>query len=855
MNAADSQPLSPPIRHRSDKTVGELRDPAVLLAIAFFLFVPRQILLAEQPERPVPVRSDSYGDPLPKGVRFRLGSVRFRHDAAVTALAWLPDGHTLVSAGADYTVRHWQIPGGKQLAKWDNMPCTAFSLDGRILACKGKDGAIRIIDSAAGKELCQIRAPKNSNPGAISADGKFLAAIEWKKGLHLLAVDSGKELGFLEGKVLPSWDPLLFSPDSRSVIVKTENGVYRWSIDTGAKSKILIDNKSFPVVHSIVFSPDGKTLAAVLGDGASNIVSLRSWPAGKELQRLQAEDYALTALAFSRDGKLLAGGGLGCLRLWELATGKELRRFEGLEGEIIDVAFSPDGSLLASASNDGGITVREVEAKRVPRPLTGLSHRIAAIAATADSRRLLTHACDGALTLWDGRDGRRLRTVAHWDGSAIAFRLAPDGSRLLVLPWFDSTLWWDVAGGRSLPAFSGISERASCGDFSPDSALLALGGFDGLVHLRATAQGSEVRCLKDKETDKVVCDLAFAPDGRTLAVSHTDGKLTLWDLKTGRPRHRIAGPGRKHTWKLLFSSDSRLLAVVWEDAHAIHLFETLSGQEIRQVRIHPAEIGSLAFAPDNRTLAVGDKDPLDGVTVPEHSINLWDSLTGKQIQHLRGHQGAIHTLIFCPDGASLLSGSDDRTVLCWDTTDVIHRRPASKELSAVRLAELWADLAAPDAARAQQAVAELIQAPHATVPFLEKSLPPLLPPDRVRIAAWIDDLDHEEFARRERASEELAKLGEPAAPALRWALQQKPSLEMRRRIDALLEALDARPISPDRLRTIRTLQVLETIGTPQARRVLEGLAQGAADAMPTLAAKAALLRLDRRNAQSTPPKR
>ena len=62
-----------------------------------------------------PVRTDHYGDPLPPGVRFRLGTLRLHHSA--NAFAWLPDGRTLASAGTDGTVRLWQIPGGKQIAK------------------------------------------------------------------------------------------------------------------------------------------------------------------------------------------------------------------------------------------------------------------------------------------------------------------------------------------------------------------------------------------------------------------------------------------------------------------------------------------------------------------------------------------------------------------------------------------------------------------------------------------------------------------------------------------------------------------------------------------------------------------
>jgi len=475
--------------------------------------------------------------------------------------------------------------------------------------------------------------------------------------------------------------------------------------------------------------------------------------------------------------------------------------------------------------------------------LTGVVYRLAAVALSADGRMLLTSAHEGALTLWDGRDGKRLRTLAHGGSRVQSLLLAPDGSRALVLPNIGAMpLWWDVAKGRRLPAFSGIPKGATCVAFSPDSAVLALGSYDGVVHLYETRNGREVRPLQAKEDAEVVSKLAYAPDGRTLAVSHTDGNLILWDLQTGQPRRLLLDSRLKRLWKLLFSPDSRLLIVVGED-HLLHVFETLSGQEVRQLRIDPFELGSLAFAPDNRTVAVGDAQPTVGVLVPENAIHLWDLPTGKQIHILRGHQREIHTLAFSANGASLVSVSDDTTVLCWDTTLLTHRHRVSKELSAACSIELWTDLDATDAARAQRAVAELIQAPDTALPFLEKSLPPVPRAKMTRIASLIADLDHEEFIRRDKASTELNKIGELAAPALRAALRAKPSLEMRRRIEALLEPIEARPLSPEGLRTIRALQVLETIGTPQARRILERLAKGAAGARLTVDAKASLQRL------------
>src|SRR5262249_22763349 len=137
-----------------------------------------------------------------------------------------------------------------------------------------------------------------------------------------------------------------------------------------------------------------------------------------------------------------------------------------------------------------------------------------------------------------------------------------------------------------------------------------------------------------------------------------------------------------------------------------------------------------------------------------------------------------------PDGTILLSGSLDKTVLGWDCAAILRPHTSSKELSYAKLIELWSDLALKDAERAQRAVAQMIQAPDTTLPLLEKKLLPVRAAEMARIPALIADLDHTEFARRDKATTELGKIGTLAAPELRTALAEELSLEMRLRIEA-----------------------------------------------------------------------
>ena len=104
-------------------------------------------------------------------------------------------------------------------------------------------------------------------------------------------------------------------------------------------------------------------------------------------------------------------------------------------------------------------------------------------------------------------------------------------------------------------------------------------------------------------------------------------------------------------------------------------------------------------------------------------------------------------------------------------------------------------------------------------------------------------LESEQFAVREKAQRELEELGDLAEPVLRQALEGKPSLEMRRRVQAVLEHLRGPVTQPELLRSLRAVAVLEDIGTPEARGLLETLAADADEARQTREAKAALRRL------------
>jgi hypothetical protein len=182
-------------------------------------------------------------------------------------------------------------------------------------------------------------------------------------------------------------------------------------------------------------------------------------------------------------------------------------------------------------------------------------------------------------------------------------------------------------------------------------------------------------------------------------------------------------------------------------------------------------------------------------------------------------------LAWSQDGKTLVSGGADTTVLVWEIAALMRQARQPVNPTPQELEVLWSDLAGDDACKAYAAIGRLIACPQPAVPFLGKQLQP--PADPGRIDRLIADLDDNRFQVRENATRELEQLGPLAESALEQALAGQPSVEVRRRVERLLAALQERGLTPHQLRVGRAIEVLEHIGTPEAQEVLRALARGA----------------------------
>jgi RNA polymerase sigma factor (sigma-70 family) len=848
----------------------------------------------ENPDRGEPARVDRHGDALPEGAVARLGTLRFRgvrgclafspdgrllaaaggsageqitlfdrttgravrrfgRGVTVNRLAFSPDSRRLVSSGNENRCRVWDTTSGAELL---TIPGTqaAFTGDGKSLVSADGFGArsqVHVCDAAKGRPLRQWLVENGVSDLVLAADAPVMAVVDRAEPavIRVRDVTSGEIRSTLRLGREPRGG-IAFAPDGKALATADQDGVHLWDVVTGKETRhfkqradsrpvFSADGKSLawtgyderrgigyvwvverdgaaprsvggPVnnFEAPCLAPDGKVLAVVTD---AHAIALREVATGKDAVSLDAHDSPVIGLALTADGRGVVSRGRTGVFAWDIASGRLLRRsvLDDIYGEYLE-ALLPDGRLLTAERPAKCFRVREAQTGRellrikgrpdVGEQVVGPGGRCAALRGP-----------DGEVCVLDLESGR-CRYRLDPTLAAFGLRVSADGN---VLVWY-----------RRLPA-----------------------GFEVCVRRHTTGKTTVLPVLPQDDSLARWLDSGrgVSPNGRWLVLPTRDGRLRRWDLATDKELPPLPN-SQRIVWGLYWSGDGQLMAargvaaepgvIDHEARQDLRLWDVAAGQRLAHLEVVNAQ-ESVCFSPDGRTLLTTD---LEGV------IHLWEVATGQERHRLAGHlPGEIGALAMSADGRTLASGGYDSQVLVWDLTGGLGRaaRPGPEQLRGA-----WERLRGADPQAAYLAMWALASSDAATA-FLRERLRPVARPSFERVRRLIAELDHKEFAVRERAEHELEDLGEVADTDLRQALPRAPSAEARRRLRDLIEAIEQRVPSGKQLQALRGIEVLEHIGTPEARLLLRELAEGAPEARLTREAKASLQRLSQ-SAAATP---
>lgn len=838
---------------------------------------------AESPRQ----RTDSFGDPLPEEAIARLGTLRLKHGGHIHSVAFTPDGKQLVSHGYFDGIRVWDAATGQEInhltAEADAwISCGIVHPDGKSILTIERPGGqlannfVRLRDRDDWKVTREISIDLFDDL-RLSPNGKRILCLGVNQPqMELWDLATGQKLHSWKSHGWPYCQA--FSADSKMLVTGGKDGAIRfWDLAAGRMTREILGHPN--IVGIMALSGDGKLLATVgmterrVGNGATfpwdHVIRIWDTAKGVEVRQLAmpekesgwGELYGFSSLNFAADGKTLVSSAQdGALRFWDVATGKELRCLDLNFRGAASLAFSPGGQTLAVVAGSSCIWLIDIATGKKALPDIGHSGGVHSLVLTPDGRTAATIGGGRDIRLWDLATGKERRRLTH-DDYVNTLTLSGD-DRMLFSAGADKTLRaWDLGSGKELRRLSSQRLGQTWQSFAAVSAdgksvvvVPPLTGTPGAKDAGPTVcllldvvTGKEIRRFGDHEG--WVTGAAFTPDGATLVTWDADQMVRLWNVASGEKRTEyrllgvgfgaglaIPGGGKVYqAYSAALSPDGRLIAEC-SQARFLGLQELATGKEVHRFSNLPDGVSAIAFTADSRMLAWGGwRDP---------TIHLVEVTTGLERHKLVGHRGRIEALAFSADGRLLVSGSEDTTAVVWDLG-----APPGDKVSALTRKDpdsCWDDLVSDDAERAYRALRRLSAAPKVTIPYLRKVLAPAKPPDAKRLEALLADLDSETFETREAAMKELARVVEVVEPALRSTLAKSPSPEARRRLEQLLTKLEGRGTTGDTLRVSRALEIVERIGTPEARRLLEMVAKGPSGVWQTREAKTALERWKKR---------
>jgi WD40 repeat protein/serine/threonine protein kinase len=415
-----------------------------------------------------------------------------------------------------------------------------------------------------------------------------------------------------------------------------------------------------------------------------NVVHIHDSATGKILFSFPIVGHQPQQLIISRDGKLLATGGIDkgqdAIHVWDAVSGKEIAVLKGLTKlrGFWSLAFSPDAGTVAGADRRGSLFLWDVatgtEQFRVAVhtvPNAKPNDNWNKVAFSPDGKQLVTASDeDGEVKIWHAENGKVVKSLGRGEGFAdVAFSpkgtwVAAVGRHANVRVPDLSVRVWDLKTGQVRHVLRGHTGPVLGLAFSPDEKLIATASADTTVRIWDLNTGRENGAYRGHPFG--AHSVAFTPDGKRVVVLSGDRVLKTWDATRGPEALKLATRSSVHA---AFSPDSRHVAaaashVTKFDYMAI-IWDTATGAELNAFGDKNEMMHQLAYSPDGKFIAAANAGRNDGW------VRVWDLAAGKRHRRFPDEKlgviGPCFTVAYSPDGTLLAAGGADRLVHVWET--------------------------------------------------------------------------------------------------------------------------------------------------------------------------------------------
>ena len=598
--------------------------------------------------------------------------------SAITSAAFSPDGARIAAGAADGTVRVWQVQGGVPVAtlKGQKSAINRVVFDhaaSRLLLLNDRFEA-NLWDLASGRRLALGRAWG----GHFSPDGRSIFCVAGGEVRFLNSVD-GRPISLPEAGGRAR-EAAAFSPDGSRIATggffpATDIVIHPFTV----AGKTIALKGHGNTISSVDFSPDGRRLASGSLDQTARI-----WDAttGSSLVVLHGHRDKILEVRFIADGRrLLTYSTDGAIRLWETSDGALLGSLRGHAG-VATIHLSRDGQLVAVTDERGTVRIWDLDRTIGRGVLRGHTSFVYDVAITVDGRWVASSSWDETVGFWDQGDGGGSAIRRRLGGIIGSVTASPVGTRFVTVERAGILRLWEAP--RTEPVWSVKFEKAPRTEpvrsvkfkpyhddavdgrvaFHPNESLLALsGGRDWAARFYDTATGEPLGGLHGD--DRLTTDVAFSPEGETIATADTGGTLRLWDFTSRSPRAVIKAHDG-FIFRLAFHPGGTMLASSSIDS-SVRIWETASGRLLRASSIPARFMGS-------PLIPMGPAWPPPAETTRSGSGIRGDF---EKVAELRGHQGYVHAVAFSADGTRLVSCSGDFTVRIWDAPKSANTRAST----------------------------------------------------------------------------------------------------------------------------------------------------------------------------------